>query len=103
MILTASGQNIYPEEIEARLGALQPVKECLVIEQGGRLVALIYPDYEMLEKKGFPASKLPDLMEQLRKKANSELAPYEQIQKVVIMATEFQKTPKRSIKRYLYQ
>lgn len=103
MILTASGQNIYPEEIEARLGATQSVKECLVIEQGGRIVALIYPDYELLEKRGLPSSKLPDLMEQIRKKVNSELAPYEQIQKVVIMATEFQKTPKKSIKRYLYQ
>lgn len=102
MILSASGQNIYPEELEARLNAQPAIQESLVVDRGGKIVALVYPDYEIIEKKGLPVSKLPDLMEQVRKKVNGDVAPYERIATIVIMAEEFKKTPKRSIKRYLY-
>lgn len=102
MILTSSGQNIYPEELEARLNAQPAVMESLVIDRGGKVVALVYPDFEVIEKKGIPVTKLPDLMEQVRKKVNGEVAPYERIANIIIMPEEFKKTPKRSIKRYLY-
>lgn len=102
MILRASGQNIYPEEIESKLNNMPFIMESLVIEKDGRLVALVYPDYEAVDDYGIANEDLPVAMEEIRKNLNKEVAPYEQIAKIHLYPTEFEKTPKRSIKRYLY-
>ena len=102
MILGASGQNIYPEEIESKLNNMPFIMESLVIEKDGRLVALVYPDYEAVDDYGIANEDLPVAMEDIRKNLNKEVAPYEQIAKIHLYPTEFEKTPKRSIKRYLY-
>ena len=102
MILGPSGQNIYPEEIEARINNLPYVNESIVIEQNGKLVALIYPDFENAEKQGL-ASSIEELMEENRIAVNKNLPGYSQITKIKLFYEEFEKTPKRSIKRYLYQ
>lgn len=102
MILTANGQNIYPEEIEAKLNNMPFVAESLVVERSGKLVALVYPDYDMMDSVGITTDQLPASMEQIRKELNALVAPYEQITKIQLIANEFEKTPKRSIKRYLY-
>lgn len=102
MILGASGQNIYPEEIESKLNNMPFIMESLVIEKDGRLVALVYPDYEAVDDYGIANEDLPVAMEEIRKNLNKEVAPYEKIAKIHLYPTEFEKTPKRSIKRYLY-
>lgn len=102
MILTASGQNIYPEEIESKLNNMPYVAESLVVERNSRLVALVYPDYEAMDANGIGAYQLRDVMEQVRVDLNKLVAPYEKIDKIQLIANEFEKTPKRSIKRYLY-
>ena len=102
MILGSSGQNIYPEEIEAKLNNKEFVSESLVVEKDGRLVALVYPDYEAIETCGITLEDLDPVMEEIRKVLNTEVAPYETISKIYIYPSEFEKTPKRSIKRYLY-
>lgn len=102
MILSANGQNIYPEEIEAKLNNMSYVAESLVVERGKHLVALVYPDYEAMDRDKIPNEQLPEIMEQVRKDLNKAVAPYEQIDKIQLIANEFEKTPKRSIKRYLY-
>lgn len=102
MLLSASGQNIYPEEIEAKMNNMPFVAESLVVERDGKLVALVYPDYEALDKFDVSISDLDSTMENIRKELNKLVAPYEQISKVILMPTEFEKTPKRSIKRFLY-
>lgn len=102
MILSANGQNIYPEEIESKLNNMPYVSESLVVERNSRLVALVYPDYEAMDANGIGAYQLRDVMEQVRKDLNKLVAPYEQIEKIQLIANEFEKTPKRSIKRYLY-
>lgn len=103
MILGPSGQNIYPEEIEHVVNNVQYVNESLVVERNGSLIALIYPDYETAFKDGLSNSALEDLMRQNIKLINAELPAYSQISNVKLMQEEFEKTPKRSIKRYLYQ
>ena len=102
MILSSNGQNIYPEEIESKLNNMPYVSESLVVERNNRLVALVYPDYEAMDANGIGAYQLRDVMEQVRKDLNKLVAPYEQIEKIQLIANEFEKTPKRSIKRYLY-
>ena len=102
MILGANGQNIYPEEIESKLNNMPFIMESLVIEKDGRLVALVYPDYEAVDDYGIANEDLPVVMEEIRKNLNKEVAPYEQIAKIHLYPTEFEKTPKRSIKRHLY-
>ena len=102
MLLSSNGQNIYPEEIEAKLNNMLYVNESLVVEREGRLVALVYPDYESMDQLGVTRDQLPDLMEKIRVELNKLVAPYERIAKIQLIATEFEKTPKRSIKRYLY-
>ena len=102
MILTASGQNIYPEEIESKLNNMPFVAESLVVERNNRLVALVYPDYEAMDANGIGPYQLRDVMEQVRIDLNKLVAPYEKIDKIQLIANEFEKTPKRSIKRYLY-
>lgn len=103
MILGPSGQNIYPEEIEVKVNNLPFVTESLVVEYGGKLIALIYPDYENLEKENIADSQIQGMMEAAVKELNKELPAYSQISGVKIMHEEFEKTPKRSIKRFLYQ
>lgn len=102
MILSSSGQNIYPEEIEAKLNNMPYVAESLVVEREGKLAALIYPDYEAVDKLGYGITDLDGIMENVRKELNKIVAPYEQISKIILMQHEFEKTPKRSIKRFLY-
>ncbi|WP_289287031.1 AMP-binding protein [uncultured Duncaniella sp.] len=102
MILGANGQNIYPEEIEAKLNNMPYVCESLVVERGKHLIALVYPDYEAMDRDKIQNEKLPGLMEQVRSDLNRLVAPYERIDRIQLIANEFEKTPKRSIKRYLY-
>ena len=102
MILSSSGQNIYPEEIESKLNNMPFVDESLVVEREGRLVALVYPDYETADRMGISAHELDSTMENVRNELNSIVAPYERIAKIILMPNEFEKTPKRSIKRFLY-
>ena len=102
MLLSASGQNIYPEEIEAKLNNMPFVSESLVVDRDGRLTALVYPDYAALDRFEIGVTDLDSTMENIRKELNKLVAPYEQIQKIVLMPNEFEKTPKRSIKRFLY-
>ena len=103
MLLGANGQNIYPEEIEAKLNNMEYVTESLVVERNGKFVALVYPDYEVMDNLGTKREQLPEVMEQIRKEVNKIVAPYEQISKIEITPCEFEKTPKRSIKRFLYK
>jgi long-chain acyl-CoA synthetase len=104
MILGANGQNIYPEEIELNINNIHYVQESVVVERDKKLVALVYPDYEAVDANG-GVVKLDDeaIIEASRKELNKELPPYSQISKVVIWPEEFQKTPSRKIKRYLYK
>ena len=102
MILSSSGQNIYPEEIEAKLNNMPFVAESLVVERDGKLTALVYPDYEEADKLGLGIADLDETMENVRQELNKIVAPYEKISNIVLMQHEFEKTPKRSIKRYLY-
>ena len=104
MILGASGQNIYPEEIEDKLNNLPYVSESLIVDGGeGRLIALIYPDLENATAQGMGEKEIKELMEENIKTLNSNLPAYSQVQRIKIYDEEFEKTPKRSIKRYLYQ
>lgn len=102
MILSANGQNIYPEEIEAKLNNMPYVAESLVVQRGHKLVALIYPDYEAMDKVGLSHEMMPKVMEKVREEVNRVVAPYEKIDEIQLRASEFEKTPKRSIKRFLY-
>lgn len=102
MILSASGQNIYPEEIEAKLNNMPYVMESLVVERNGKLVALVYPDFDSMDSTGVTNEQLPEIMERNRKDLNDIVAPYERVSKIQVIANEFEKTPKRSIKRFLY-
>ena len=102
MILGSSGQNIYPEEIESKLNNLPFVMESIVVEKNGKLVGLIYPDYDSIDGTTLSNEDLPAIMEQNRKELNKLLAPYETVTQLKLYPTEFEKTPKKSIKRYLY-
>ena len=103
MILSGNGQNIYPEEIEDKLNNMYLVLESLVLDAGnGRLKALVVPDYEQADTEGVDKSELPQIMQNNLKELNAQLAAYEQVSDITIYPTEFEKTPKRSIKRYLY-
>ena len=103
MILGPSGQNIYPEEIETVLNSLAYVVDSLVIEDNGGLTALVYPDLHQAELDGLIGDSLQSHLESLVKEANNELPNYARIKTVEIMPEDFERTPKRSIKRYLYQ
>lgn len=103
MILSANGQNIYPEEIEAKLNNLPYVGESLVVERGNKLVALVFPDRDAMGKSRLTDQMMPKVMEKVREELNRQLAPYEQISSIQLQSEEFEKTPKKSIKRYLYQ
>ena len=103
MILSSSGQNIFPEEIEARLNNMPFVLESLVIERNRKLVALVYADYEALDSLGLNnPENLKTIMDENLKNLNNSVAAYEKVSQIQLYPTEFEKTPKRSIKRYLY-
>ncbi len=102
MILSASGQNIYPEAIEERLNNMYMVSESLIIENDGRLAALVVPDFDQAEVEGISRESLDGIMEQNLRDLNTQVAAYERVASITIYPTEFIKTPKKSIKRYLY-
>lgn len=102
MLLGPSGQNIYPEEIEALMCNQNYVAECVVTERKGKLVAMIYPDFEAITAENVSKDDLPGIMEENRKIINEHLPKYEQVVSVELMEEEFEKTPKRNIKRYKY-
>jgi len=102
MILSGSGQNIYPEEIEAKLNNMPFVAESLVIEREGKLIGLVYPDYEAIDRLGLSTTDMDDTFTDICKELNTLVAPYERLSKIQLLPNEFEKTPKRSIKRYLY-
>lgn len=102
MILGPSGQNIYPEEIEARLNNLNFIQESVVVEKDHKLYALVYPDYESVDKQGISEQALKEVMENHRQGLNKELPSYMNLSGVRIYPEEFEKTPKKSIKRFLY-
>jgi len=103
MILGPSGQNIYPEEIEDKINNMQLVAESIVVERNGKLVALIYPDKDKMEKEGIDETRLQEIFEQYRKTVNEMLPAYMGVSEYKIHDVEFEKTPKRSIRRFMYQ
>ncbi len=102
MLLGANGQNIYPEEIEDKLSSMTLVSECLVVQKDDKLVGLVYPDQEQVKKLRLSPSDVESIMEQNRKDINPTLPSYAQIFSIKVMENEFEKTPKKSIKRFLY-
>ena len=103
MILGPSGQNIYPEEIEGVLNNVTYVVDSLVIEDHGTLVSLIYPDYHQAELDGLSKSELEAKLQETLPEINKQIPNYAKITKMEFMPEDFERTPKRSIKRYLYQ
>ena len=103
MILGPSGQNIYPEEIEQKLNNLPYVLESIVIDDHGKLVALVVPDRELLDKEHIDDAQLDAIMAENLTALNKEIPSYSKITEIELQAEEFEKTPKRSIKRFLYQ
>ncbi|MBR2146991.1 MAG: AMP-binding protein, partial [Muribaculaceae bacterium] len=103
MLLSSNGQNIYPEEIEAKLNNMLYISESLVVDRDHKLVALVYPDYDAMNRDGFTRDQLPSHLETVKSELNKLVAPYERIAQMEIMVNEFEKTPKRSIKRFLYR
>ena len=100
MLLGSNGQNIYPEEIEDKLSSMPMVSECIVVQRGDKLVALVYPDKD--ELVSFTREELEGIMDQNRQELNKQLPAYCRIQAIELQEEEFAKTPKKSIKRYLY-
>ena len=103
MLLGANGQNIYPEEIESTLNNMPYVVESLVIEKEGKLIALIYPNFELAAESKLSDQQLIEIMDENLRLLNDEQPNYTKVAKIQIFPEEFEKTPKKSIKRYLYQ
>ena len=103
MLLGANGQNIYPEEIEDRLNSMTMVNECVVVQRGEKLVGLVYPDFDEAATMRLNESDLEGIMEQNRQELNSTQPAYCKLAAIEIVKEEFEKTPKKSIKRYLYK
>ena len=103
MILGPSGQNIYPEEIESAINTMPYVIESLVIDVNGQLIALIYPDMELAGKDGMDKAAVLKKMEENIAAVNEDMPNYSKIAGVRLVPEEFEKTPKKSIKRYMYQ
>lgn len=102
MLLGSNGQNIYPEEIEDKLTSMTMVNECVVIQEGDKLVGLVYPDFDAAKQMGLNNSDLQKIMDENRKQLNLVLPAYCHLSAIRIHQEEFEKTPKRSIKRFLY-
>lgn len=103
MILSANGQNIYPEEVEAVVNNQDYVVESVVVDRAGKLVALVYLDADAMKKAGLDEETIADLHETIRINANKALPSYSQLQKVEVVDKPFEKTPKMSIKRFMYK
>ncbi|MBR3013978.1 MAG: AMP-binding protein [Bacteroidaceae bacterium] len=103
MLLTANGQNIFPEEIESELNNLPYVAESIIVQRNGKLAALIYPDFDLAYRDGLSDDAINKQMEQNRIDLNTRIPAYCQVNSVTVYHEEFEKTPKKSIKRYLYQ
>lgn len=102
MLLGANGQNVYPEEIEDKLNSMTMVVESLVVQNGDKLVGLIYPDYEEARNMGFSTEDLQHIMDQNLQELNQIMPAYCKLSAIKLQEEEFEKTPKKSIKRYLY-
>lgn len=102
MLLGASGQNIYPEEIEDKLNSMNMVVESIVLQKGEKLYGLVYPDWETAKQVGLQESDLASVMEENRQLLNAQLPGYSQLSGISLHKEEFEKTPKKSIKRFLY-
>jgi len=102
MLLGSSGQNIYPEEMEARLCNYPYVLECVITEREGKMVAFVFPDPERIEKEKPDEKQLKELMDENCRLANKDFPKFAQLSKIILVDKEFEKTPKRNIKRYLY-
>ena len=103
MLLGANGQNIYPEEIEDKLNSMTMVVESIVVQRENKLVALVHPDMDEAKNMGFSADDLKNVMDQNLNGLNEMIPAYEKVSEIIIHEDEFEKTPKKSIKRYLYQ
>ena len=103
MLLGSSGQNIYPEEIEDKLNNLPYVAESIIVQQNNKLVGLVYPDFDEIFANGLKNEDIDRIMEENRVTLNSMLPGYSQVAKMKVYPEEFEKTPKKSIKRFLYQ
>lgn len=103
MLLGANGQNIYPEEIEDKLNSLPFVVESVVVQRGEKLYGLVFPDFEEAEKQGMNRADIEKLMEENRQQLNQVIPPYSKVSAFEITDEEFAKTPKRSIKRFMYK
>ena len=103
MLLSANGQNIYPEEIEDKLNSMALVNESIVIQQGDKLVGLVHPDYDEAKGMRLTNDDIVAVMEQNRQELNAEMPAYSKLSTIKIQEEEFEKTPKKSVKRYLYQ
>ncbi|NLA25405.1 MAG: long-chain fatty acid--CoA ligase [Bacteroidales bacterium] len=103
MILGASGKNVYPEEVEAKLQNLPLVNECVVIGRQNHIVALVYPDKNIIEERALNKEELEAIFAEYQTEVNKDLPGYMQIHKIQLREEEFEKTPKKSIKRYLYE
>lgn len=103
MLLGENGQNVYPEEIEDKLNSMAMVNESIVIQNGNKLVALVHPDMDEANNLGFTQEDLENIMEQNRQELNNTLPAYCRLSAIKLHDSEFEKTPKKSIKRYLYK
>ena len=103
MLLSPNGQNIYPEEIESRLNNLPYIAESVIVMRNTKLVALVYPDFPAMKENNIPEEKLNEIMQENREILNRSVAQYEKIGAIEIMETEFEKTPKKTVKRFLYE
>ncbi len=103
MILTANGQNVYPEEVEAIVNNQPFVAESVVVDRNGKIVALVYLDHDAIKKAGLDEEAISDIPEKVRTGANRRLPSYSQLTKVEVVLAPFEKTPKMSIKRFLYK
>ena len=103
MILSANGQNIYPEELEAIINNQPYVGESVVVDRAGKIVALVYLDNDAIKRDKLDNEAVSDIPEKIRIASNRQLPGYSQIAKVEIVLTPFEKTPKMSIKRFLYK
>lgn len=103
MLLSANGQNIYPEEIEDKINSMDLVVESVVVQRDAKLVALIYPDYDEITNRHLSDTEVKNMMEANRIVLNQEMPAYSKISEIELMKEEFEKTPKKSIKRFLYK
>lgn len=103
MLLGANGQNIYPEEIEDKLNSMPMINESIIVQKENKFIALVHPDYDEAHNMGFTNEDLESIMEQNRQDINSTLPAYSKLSAIRIHESEFEKTPKKSIKRYLYK